>query len=165
MNNLSIEILKQLGAFFLKQVDSSQKEIQYLEVKQVQKLYNKQYPARRVTNALYYLLRRKYIQYKKNNGTKKFVLTTQGAMQYFKYCKFVTDIKLKEGVLSLVIIEAPEDRRDLRDFLRRRLKDSGFNRIGRGVYVSDYKIGLELGLFSKLYKLNDIVYFGEFNRR
>jgi len=162
MNRLSIDILNKLGEYFLGQLATGKKNYKYLDVQSVRKNYKKIYPLRRITNAFYYLSRRKYIQYKQIDGRQKFILTTQGAMQYFKYCELVTDKLVGKNKSSIVIIEAPENKREVRDFLRRRLTENKFTKIGRGVYVSEYKLNSNLGLFSKLNNLEEFLYFGEF---
>lgn len=162
MKKLSKEILNYIGEYFLSQVGTRTKKHTYLGVETVRKYYAKDYSVRQLTNALHYLRRRKYIQYKQDGTDRQFVLTTQGAMRFFIYCDFVTKQKVGDGKMSLVVVEAPEEKRAVRDFLRRRLTQSGFKKISRGVYLSEYRLNANLSLYSKLYGLKDIMYAGEF---
>lgn len=164
MNKITVDILNLLGGNVLEQLNNKKSKKKYLDVDTVRHKLKEHYQFRRVTNAFYYLARRKYIQYKQEDGHQKLVLTTQGAMQYIKYCDLTNNVKLTGNKQSLVVVEVPENMREIRDFLRRRLTKCGFSRISRGVYVSRYKLSPNLKLMSRLYGLEKSLFFGEFKK-
>lgn len=161
---LTKEILIALGTSVVKQLSNKKGQgFSYLSIKGLRNaLYKKGYNQREVANSLYYLKLRKYIN-TDGGRDSQVALTTKGAIQYCKYCSLSSDKKLAEGYISIVVLEIPEQKRDLRDFLRRRLIESGFELFGRGVYTSrTLSINSEnLAFVLRLFALEKVVLWGQ----
>jgi DNA-binding transcriptional regulator PaaX len=127
-------------------------------------LIKMKFTARQSNNALHYLYRRGYLLKitapKEDKSIIK--LTAKGAMQFLKYCPLVTNEKLGEGDLSIVVLEIPEASRQIRDFLRHRLTDNGFRALSGGVYVCDRVVHDNFAFLIYLYKLKERVSWGRF---
>ncbi len=140
------------------------KEYQYLTLASLRKKLGTGENGRSLANSLHYLNKRKYISYIGNTAERKLALTTKGAMQYVKYCSLVSTIKYSEDKQTLVSVEVPEKKRELRDLLRRRLLESGFELGGRGVYLSRHKLSSNFSFLVKVFGLEDHVHWGEYRR-
>lgn len=163
MKDISKDFLGILGESVVKHlVKNVDKQYTYLTKNKIrEKLFKAGYGTRSVNNVFYYLFTRKYI--KKNDGDSV-ALTARGAQYFAKTCPLLTQKKLKEGYVSIVVVEIPEEKREIRDFLRRRLSIAGFFKLGRGVYVSEKEISPNFSFLVRLYGLGSFVLWGKLQR-
>ena len=163
MINISKDILNMLGESVVKYWSSeNKKDFKYIKIDEIKKgKYTTSNEKRDINNALQYLKRRKYITIKKTENSKLVILTAKGAEQYTKYCNLV-GAKRKGHNLTLVVLEIPEKKRELRDFVRRRLQENGFLLSGRGVYLSTHKINNNFKFMIHLFGLEKNIMWGEY---
>lgn len=163
MINISKEILTTLGESVVKYwAGDKSKQFKYQHLNGLKsKIADSGVACRDVDNAFQYLRRRKYISIKIIDKKKNVVLTAKGAAQYAKYCNLCGE-KRRDNKLTLVCFEIPEQKRELRDFVRRRLQENGFILTGRGVYLSTNKINNNFKFMVHLYGLEKFIMWGEY---
>ncbi len=127
-------------------------------------LKNKGYSKRQIANAYYYLKKRKYIKLRQDiAGRTTIALTLLGAMRYLKKFPLTAqDKKLPRGTKSIIILNIPETRRSLRDFLRHKLSRDKFAHPARGLYISDFQLCTHMAQFAEVLKLKNYLIWGEF---
>lgn len=167
MSNASQRILITVGEQVVRhwRKGKEKEDYRYPNQGELRSLLTKQrFTSRQGNNALHYLYRRGYlIKIDAPRDDKSIIkLTAKGAMQFLKYCPLITDEKLRDGDLSIVVLEIPESSRQIRDFLRHRLTDNGFKALSGGVYVCDRAIHDNFAFLIFLYKLKDRVTWGRF---
>lgn len=165
MNRLSEKILVKLGEsvvnyWYKKQNNKIYNYHKLIDIRR--RLINNSSSSRDFTNAIYYLQKRKYISFIGDGSGRKIVLTTKGGLQYIKYCSLVGRKILNYGKKSLIIIDVPEHRREIRDFLRKRLIKNGFRPASSNVYISGYRISRNFIFLVRLLEVKDFVTWGEF---
>lgn len=139
------------------------KKYNYQDINDIRKnLKDQGFESRSIVNAIYYLQYRKYISLSGTSGARKVILTTKGGLQYIKYCPLTTAKILKKPHKSIVILSIPEDKRDLRDFLRRRLTENQFRPFSGSVYESNYQISSNFVFLVRFLGLRGLVELGEF---
>ena len=163
MKDISKEFLGILGESVVGHLTKDpDKQYNYLTKEDIrEKLFKSGYTARSINNVFYYLSTRKYI---KKGGNSRVILTTRGAQYFAKTCPLLTDKILKSGYLSIVVVEVPEKQREMRDFMRRRLRAAGFSTLGRGVYISEKEISVNFSFLVRLYGLQRFVLWGRLQR-
>lgn len=163
MINISKDILTRLGESVVKYwAGDKSKQFNYQQLNSFRKKIADSGVARRdIDNAFQYLRRRKYISINSFEKKKTIVLTAKGAAQYAKYCTLCGN-KRRDNKLTLVCFEIPEQKRELRDFVRRRLQENGFILTGRGVYLSTHKINNNFKFMIHLYGLEKFIMWGEY---
>jgi DNA-binding transcriptional regulator PaaX len=95
--------------------------------------------------ALYSLKRNKYLQEKVFGDTRGYILTPKGQLKVFKTeIKVLKRKRLPSGQYLMVFFDIPEKNRKARDLFRLYLKDLGFERIQKSVWITPYNIKKEL---------------------
>lgn len=164
MNRLSEKILIDLGesvvSYWYKKPKN--KSFNYHKLKNIRtKIVDNSNSSRNFTNAIYYLYSRKYVSFMGSVSSRKVVLTARGGLQYIKYCSLKGRKILSHNKKSMIITDVPEDKREIRDFLRKRLVKNGFRSAASNVYISDFSINRNFIFLVYLLGVKDFVTWGE----
>jgi len=96
--------------------------------------------------ALHQLKKRRYLESQKIGDKFMGKMCEDGFFEYF-YQKVMKAGVLPDGQSCIVVFDVPEDRRDVRQQIRRLLKQSGFVSIQRSVWASPFDAAKELSRF------------------
>jgi len=113
----------------------------YYANKEGQRIREKLREEQRIRSAIKELRSMNYIKIDKNN--RKVYLLEKGALEFLR-------LKIREkkprwdGKWRVIIFDVPEERRNQRDFLRRRLKWLGFKELQKSVWIFPYDIKKEI---------------------
>ena len=169
MKNPTTKVLILLGQKVAKHLASGDDDgdFQYPTLREIKKFLKMGGAAegRLISNALYYLKKRKYIKILESAGLDpKIALTVLGTRQFLKYCPLTEKRFARRGSSNLVILSVPEEERHYRDFLRKKLLNEGFVLLNNGVYGTNQKLSPYLPFMVKILRLEKYVVWGEFRQ-
>ncbi len=120
----------------------------------------KKYESAQLSQALYYLKKRKIIRMKENQGKVVIELTEKGKKRKLEYD--VEHLKPPkethwDGKWRMVMFDVPEDRKVAREGLREKLKDLGFAQFQKSVWLYPYPCETEIDFISEFYSVGRYV--------
>ena len=133
---------------FLKEVNK------YISQRQQKK--GKQYEATQLSQALYYLKKRKVIKVREVNGKTVIKLTEKGNRRKLEYdiehLRISNDVPW-DGKWRMVMFDIPEDKKVAREALRRKLKDLGFAQFQKSVWLYPYPCEEEIDFVTEFFSI------------
>ena len=100
---------------------------------------------KKLYNVFQSLKRREFLQEKILGNSRGYLLTPKGRLKIFRLkTKKIKRKKLPQGNWLIVFFDIPEKRRKTRDLFRLTLKELGFERLQRSVWVTPYQVSREL---------------------
>jgi len=117
---------------------------------------------REVKRTLKNLEKRKIVSLKEADGELLVTFKEKGKELLLKYK--IDDLEIKkpkrwDGKWRIVIFDIPEKKRLARDVLREKLKELGFYRLQRSVFVHPYGCEREIELIKRIYEVEPFVSF------
>lgn len=97
------------------------------------------------------LEKQKLVSWKENEkGEVQLVLTKEGQQRVLRYKidELNLSSKKKDGLMRVIIFDIPEKEKAAREIFREKLKEMGFYRLQRSVFVTPYKCKSEIDFLS-----------------
>jgi len=131
----------------------------YLNEKQGNK--GKKYGTAQLSQALYYLKKRKIIKVKKmNNGETRIELTEKGHKRKIQYDLEQLKIRAEaswDGRWRMLMFDIPERKKTAREALREKLKSQGFIQFQRSVWLYPYPCQDEIDFITEYFSVAEYV--------
>lgn len=117
-------------------------EARHLNLKKLWQSYNQEYGHwSSFKKVLSYLKRRGYIKIKELENKQAIILTPKGATKLEKIAlKIKCNKKRRDGKWQMVIFDIPEKKRFARDQLRWALKNLGYQRFQKSIWICPYNV-------------------------
>ena len=123
-------------------------------ISEQQRKKEREYEARQLSQALYYLKKRKIIKIESINGKTLIRLTESGKKRGLEYDVERLLIQRQahwDGMWRMVMFDIPEDKKVAREALREKLKDMGFLRFQKSVWIYPYTCDEEIDFLSEYF--------------
>lgn len=118
--------------------------------------FNTTYSNRQLSDAHYYLKRKKFIAYEKRGNKWRFLITKMGKKHLKK--EKIENIKIPktkwDGQWRLLTFDIPESHRSARHTFRKKLKELGFYHFQRSVFILPYPCLKEVKTITEYWEIN-----------
>lgn len=121
-------------------------------------------PKKRIRSTLFYLKSRKYLVWDEKEDKVRVEITEKGKRRILGY-QF-EDMRIPkpehwDGKWRVVAFDIPEKKKLARDLLREKLKQLGFLKIQKSIFVYPYPCREEINLIAKIYEIQPFILFIE----
>ena len=113
------------------------------------------------------LKRERLVDFREGEKLVKITITTEGKKKLLEYNLDEMEIKKPkkwDGLWRIVIFDIPESRRPARDALRAKLKELGFYKLNKSVFVFPYPCLSEIQFIEEIFKIGPYLNFIEANK-
>jgi DNA-binding transcriptional regulator PaaX len=117
---------------------------------------NKFFNPQKLSQALYYLKKRKLIEIKEKGGKTIVLLTEKGKKRKFQYDLNNMEIpkpKNWDKKWQLLMFDIPENKKFVREALRNKLKDLGFLQFQKSVWIYPYSCENEIDFITEYFSI------------
>lgn len=113
------------------------------------------------------LKRERLVDFREGEKLVKITITAEGKKKLLEYKLDEMEIKKPkkwDGLWRIVIFDIPESKRPARDALRAKLKELGFYKLNKSVFVFPYPCLGEIQFIEEIFKISPYINFIEANK-
>ena len=122
----------------------------------------REFDKRKLTQALYYLKKRKIIEFKENSGKIILVLTEKGKKRKLDYDFEAMQIQKQQTwdkKWRLLMFDIPEFKKSAREMFRDKLKEIGFIQFQKSVWIHPFPCENEIDFISEYFSIAPYITF------